>query len=78
MDDSDIAGVPGGDEEVDEVRLDAGKTIESSACSISSRRGGRRRLEMVPGSWALWVCTELSIGCISELMESIRRWARSR
>jgi hypothetical protein len=78
MDDGDIAGIPEGDEEVDEVRLDAGKTIESSACSISSRRGGRRRLETVPGSWALRLCMGPSIGYISELMESIKRWARSR
>jgi hypothetical protein len=32
-DDGDVADVPGGDGEADEVRLDAGKTMASSACS---------------------------------------------
>jgi hypothetical protein len=32
-DDGDVADVPGDDGEADEVRLDAGKTMASSACS---------------------------------------------
>jgi hypothetical protein len=35
----DVVDVPGGDGEADEVRLDAGKTMGSSACSIVSSGG---------------------------------------
>jgi hypothetical protein len=36
MDNSDVADVPGGDEEVDEMRRDAGMSNVRSACSRSS------------------------------------------
>jgi hypothetical protein len=47
--DGDEAGVPGGDGEVDEVRLDAGKSMVSSTNSIASRHGAERRLESLRG-----------------------------
>jgi hypothetical protein len=45
MDNSDIADVPGGDEEVDEMRRDAGMSNVRSACSRSSWNGDEVRLE---------------------------------
>jgi hypothetical protein len=43
--DGDEAGVPGGDGEVKEVHLDAGKPMVSSMNSIASNGGEERRLE---------------------------------
>jgi hypothetical protein len=44
-DGGDDAVAPGGDGEVDEERLDAGKTMASSTCSIGSWCDGEGRLE---------------------------------
>jgi hypothetical protein len=45
MDDSDVVGVPGGDGEVDEVRLEAGNLMVSSSCSIACWIGDEEWLE---------------------------------
>jgi hypothetical protein len=45
LDDGVEAEAPGGDGEVDEARLDAGKPMVSSACSIGSWCDGKGRLE---------------------------------
>jgi hypothetical protein len=50
VDAGEVLVVSRGEGEVDEVRLDAGKTMASSACSFSSRREGGRRLEAVMAS----------------------------
>jgi hypothetical protein len=45
MDDSDVADIPGSDEEVDEMRRDAKMSNVRSACSRSSWNGEEVRLE---------------------------------
>jgi hypothetical protein len=46
VDEGDVSDVPGDDGVVDEKRLDAGKTMASSACLIGSWCDGMGRLEM--------------------------------
>jgi hypothetical protein len=47
MDDGDVADVPGGDEEVDEMRRDAEMSNVRSVCSHSSWNGDEVRLEVL-------------------------------
>jgi hypothetical protein len=46
MDDGEVANVPGGDEEVDEMHRDAEVSNVRSACSRSSWNGDEVRLEV--------------------------------
>jgi hypothetical protein len=45
MDDSDVAGTPGGDGEVNEMHLEEGKLVASSTCSIACWNGDEEWLE---------------------------------